>query len=99
MWRGIAGLDLTALGIPDEADFVRAYCEARGIAPPPNWDFYLAYSFFRIAAILQGVYARARAGNAAATDALEMGARVEPLAALGWQAAQRESARLAAAAR
>ncbi|MBO1114545.1 phosphotransferase [Bordetella petrii] len=93
LWRGIAGLDLAALGIPDEAAFVAAYCRARGIAAPANWDFYLAYSFFRIAAILQGVYARARAGNAAADDAREMGARVAPLAELGWQAAQRETAR------
>ncbi|WAI83242.1 MULTISPECIES: phosphotransferase family protein [Achromobacter] len=95
LWRGIAGLDLAALGIPSEAEFVRSYCRARGIAPPPNWDFYLAYSFFRIAAILQGVYARALAGNAAAADGKEMGARVAPLAGLGWDAAQRESARLA----
>lgn len=93
LWRGIGGLDLQALGIPDEASFVAAYCDARGIAAPANWDFYLAYSFFRIAAILQGVYARARAGNAAAPDALEMGARVAPLAELGWQAACREDAR------
>jgi len=92
LWRGIAGLDLPALGIPDEAAFVAAYCRARGIAAPANWDFYLAYSFFRIAAILQGVYARAQAGNAAAADAREMGARVAPLAELGWQAARRESA-------
>lgn len=95
LWRGIAGLDLVALGIPSEAEFVQSYCRARGIAPPPNWDFYLAYSFFRIAAILQGVYARALAGNAAAEDGKEMGARVAPLAGFGWDAAQRESARLA----
>lgn len=95
LWRGIAGLDLATLGIPDEAEFVRAYCQARGIEPPANWDFYLAYSFFRIAAILQGVYARAQAGNAAAADGMEMGARVAPLAELGWAAARRESARLA----
>ncbi|MBV7485089.1 phosphotransferase [Bordetella sp. BOR01] len=93
LWRGIAGLDLQALGIPDEAGFVAAYCRARGIGAPANWDFYLAYSFFRIAAILQGVYARGRAGNAAGDDAREMGARVAPLAALGWQAASRETAR------
>jgi len=93
LWRGIAGLDLQALGIPDENSFVAAYCAARGVRAPANWDFYLAYSFFRIAAILQGVYARARAGNAAAADAREMGARVAPLAELGWQAARRETAR------
>nr|WP_240039428.1 phosphotransferase [Achromobacter aloeverae] len=87
LWRGIAGLDLDALGIPGEADFVGGYCRARGLQPPAHWDFYLAYSFFRIAAILQGVYARSLAGNAAADDAREMGARVAPLAELGWAAA------------
>ncbi|MBX6318725.1 phosphotransferase [Pigmentiphaga sp.] len=93
LWRGIGGLDFRALGIPDEETFVATYCTARNIDPPANWDFYLAYSFFRIAAILQGVYARAKAGNAASADALEMGARVAPLAELGWEAACRESAR------
>ena len=93
LWRGIAGLDLRALGIPDEAAFVAAYCRERGIGAPPNWDFYLAYSFFRIAAILQGVYARGQAGNASGADAREMGARVGPLAELGWQAACRETPR------
>ncbi|OZI34007.1 phosphotransferase family protein [Bordetella genomosp. 10] len=97
LWRGIAGLDLDSLGIPGEAEFVADYCRARGIRPPDNWDFYLAYSFFRIAAILQGVYARGLAGNAAGDDAHEMGARVAPLAELGWAAAQAESGRGAGA--
>ncbi|MCD0505700.1 phosphotransferase family protein, partial [Bordetella petrii] len=99
LWRGIAGLDLPALGIPDETGFVAAYCRERGMQAPANWDFYLAYSFFRIAAILQGVYARAQAGNAAAADAREMGARVAPLAELGWQAACRETARTSSSGR
>ncbi|GAB1576797.1 phosphotransferase [Bordetella petrii] len=99
LWRGIAGLDLQALGIPGEDEFVAAYCRARGMEAPADWDFYLAYSFFRIAAILQGVYARAQAGNAAAHDAREMGARVAPLAELGWQAASRETTRRNAPAR
>ncbi|ANN76240.1 phosphotransferase family protein [Bordetella flabilis] len=89
LWRGIAGLDLPALGIPSEEQVVAGYCAARGIEPPRDWDVYLAYSFFRIAAILQGIYARAQAGNAAGADAAEMGARVAPLAQLGVQAAQR----------
>jgi aminoglycoside phosphotransferase (APT) family kinase protein len=89
LWRGIAGLDLDALGIPSEQQVVAAYCAARGIDAPRDWDVYLAYSFFRIAAILQGIHARAQAGNAAGDDAAEMGARVAPLALLGVQAAQR----------
>ncbi|WP_459615972.1 phosphotransferase [Bordetella sp. 2513F-2] len=91
LWRGLGGLDLAALGIPSEQEFLSAYCRARGIATPAHWNFYLAYSFFRIAAILQGVYHRARAGNAAADDAAAMGARVAPLAELGWEAANRHA--------
>jgi aminoglycoside phosphotransferase (APT) family kinase protein len=94
LWRGIAGLNLHALGIPSEEEVVAAYCAARGIAPPSDWNAYLAYSFFRIAAILQGIHARAQAGNAAGADAADMGARVAPLALLGLQSAQRLDASL-----
>ncbi|HGG04594.1 MAG TPA: phosphotransferase family protein [Aliiroseovarius sp.] len=63
--RGLGGLDRAALGIPDEDAYVAAYCARRGIDRPDNWAFYLGFSFFRLAAILEGVVARARAGNAA----------------------------------
>ncbi len=63
--RGLGGLDRAALGIPDEAAYVAAYCARRRIDPPDNWAFYLGFSFFRLAAILEGVVARAKGGNAA----------------------------------
>ncbi len=63
--RGLGGLERAALGLPDEAEYVAAYAAHRGINPPDNWPFYLAFAFFRLAAILEGVVARARAGNAA----------------------------------
>jgi aminoglycoside phosphotransferase (APT) family kinase protein len=63
-FRGLGGVDRAALGIPTEADYVTRYCERRGISGIDNWPFYLAFSFFRIAAILQGVYKRALDGNA-----------------------------------
>lgn len=62
--RGLGGLDRKALGIPDEAEYVAAYLRRRGLGPIENWPFYLAFSLFRIAAILQGVVRRAEDGNA-----------------------------------
>lgn len=67
--RGLGGLDRTALGMPDEAAYVARYCAARGIEKPDNWSFYLVFSYFRLAAILQGVVARAQGGNASNPDA------------------------------
>ncbi|TCD16678.1 phosphotransferase family protein [Oricola cellulosilytica] len=63
-FRGLGGVDRESLGIPGEENYVRRYCERRGIARIDNWKFYLAFSFFRIAAILQGVYKRSLDGNA-----------------------------------
>lgn len=80
LFRGIGGLDIGALGIPGEADYVAAYCRRTGRAAVAPWPFYMAYNMFRIAAILQGVYARALAGNAADARGLEMGAKVAPIA-------------------
>lgn len=63
-FRGLGGLDRNALGLPLEADYVASYCARRGIDRPKNWTFALAFSFFRAAAILQGVAKRAVDGNA-----------------------------------
>ena len=63
-FRGLGGLDRNALGLPLEADYVASYCARRGIERPKNWTFALAFSFFRAAAILQGVAKRAVDGNA-----------------------------------
>ena len=56
---GLCGRDLSTLGIPTEEEFLSHYCSLRGISHVPNWTFYMAFSFFRLAAILQGVYKRA----------------------------------------
>lgn len=63
-FRGLGGVDRAAIGIPSEADYVALYCRRRGIPAIDNWTFYLAFSFFRLAAICQGVYRRALDGNA-----------------------------------
>lgn len=77
---GLDGLDRTELGIPTEEEYVRMYCERRGIDSIPNWSFYLAFNFFRFAAIAQGVAKRALDGNASNKRASLAGKAVEPLA-------------------
>lgn len=88
VWRGIGGLDLARLGIPAEPQYVRAYAQATGLAIA-HWDFYLAYNLFRMAAILHGIAQRAADGTAAGHDAVEVGARAEPLANLALSIARR----------
>lgn len=85
--KGLAGLDIEALGIPGEEEYVAEYCRRMGIKGIDNWPFYLAFSFFRFAAICQGVKHRALQGNASSTDAEGVGAMAKPLAELGWQVA------------
>lgn len=63
-FRGLGGVDRAALGLPTEEDYIAAYCRRRGIGSIDNWGFFLAFSFFRLAAICQGVYKRALDGNA-----------------------------------
>jgi len=84
-FRGIKGADLAALGIPSEADYVAAYCRRTGRAGIPDWEFYLIFNMFRIAAILHGVLSRALQGNAASADAVAMGSRARPVADVAWR--------------
>ena len=91
-FRGIAGLDLAALGIPSEQTYVERYCQRTGRdidQVMAHWDFYLAYNLFRLAAILQGIVKRVAEGTASNTRAPATAERVEPLAQIGWQIAQR----------
>lgn len=81
--RGLKNEDLEALGIPDEEQLIRHYCTIANTPYPENWPFYLAFSFFRLAAILQGVYKRGLDGNASSERAIRMGKLVQPLAAQG----------------
>ena len=85
--RGLAGVNLEPLGIPTEAEYLIAYCQATGRAAidPDDWDFYTAYNLFRIGAIAQGIAGRVREGTATSADAREVGEAAGPLAELGWQ--------------
>ncbi len=91
--RGIAGLDLASLGIPSEDTHIRNYCERTGIATPEalraDWNFYLAYNMFRIAAILQGIAKRVEAGTASSAQAKASGDTARPMAQLAWSFARR----------
>tara|TARA_R110001599_G_scaffold8900_11_gene44128 strand:- start:1309 stop:2358 length:1050 start_codon:yes stop_codon:yes gene_type:complete len=77
---GLKGVDRESLGIPTEEQYVADYCKRMGIEQIENWSFYLAFSFFRLAAIVQGVAKRASEGNASNEHANKVGAFVEPLA-------------------
>jgi aminoglycoside phosphotransferase (APT) family kinase protein len=87
MYKGLLGLDLDALGIPSQDEYMRAYCDRTGrcdgITP-----FHLAFSLFRLAVILEGVLARARAGNAASSEAEQVGSLGLALADRGWDLVQ-----------
>jgi aminoglycoside phosphotransferase (APT) family kinase protein len=82
---GLGGIDRASLGIPDEQAYVESYCKLMGIDKITNWNFYLAFSFFRLAAIAQGVAKRAQDGNASNKEAMKIGAIVQPLATYALQ--------------
>jgi aminoglycoside phosphotransferase (APT) family kinase protein len=85
-FRGMAGNDFAALGIPSEHDYVERYCRraARGPIDPHDWEFCMAFSMFRLAAILQGIARRAVDGTSASADAVANGARARAIADAAW---------------
>lgn len=91
VFRGLAGQDLRALGIPTETEFVTAYCRRTGRGGIPGFEYYLVFNLFRIAAILHGVWARALQGNASSDNALALGRRAETIAAIAWSMAQQQA--------
>ncbi|HLG88694.1 MAG TPA: phosphotransferase [Alphaproteobacteria bacterium] len=86
-FRGLAGVDLDALGIPNESQYIRSYCERTGrdLIDPADWDFYLAYNMFRLACIRQGILKRALEGNASSQQAEEVGRRAGETAMSAWR--------------
>jgi len=92
-FRGLGGVDLASLGIPDEKSYVRRYCERTGRPDPDavmaDWNFYLAYNMFRLAGILQGIAKRVEMGTASSAQARQAGAGARPLAEMGWAIAQK----------
>ena len=89
----LAGHDLKALGLPSMADYVEAYVARTGLDPRPHLPAYLAYNFFRIAAILQGIIGRVRDGTATSEFAPKKADMIRPLADTAWQFARDAGAR------
>ena len=86
---GYAGLDLKAFGIPERGRVSRRLCPAHRPQEVPSWDFYLAFSLFRLAAIVQGVYKRGLDGNASSETATKYGNRAKAMADLAWSIVER----------
>ena len=92
LFSGLAGMDLAALGIPSEDDYAAAYCRRTGRDGLPNVDYLVVFCLFRLAAIIHGIKGRLVRGNASSAHAAQMVERLEPLAELALQ--QAEKARL-----
>jgi aminoglycoside phosphotransferase (APT) family kinase protein len=88
----LGGRDLSLLGIPARDNYVDAYRARTGLDPRPHLSVYLAYNFFRLAAIIQGIAGRLRDGTAASGNAAAMGPMVRPLAAKAWEFAREAAA-------
>jgi len=89
----LGGVDLEALNIPSEGDYVAAYCRRTGREGIADLDFYMAFNLFRLAGIVHGIKGRLVRGNASSAHAAEMVTRLEPLADLAWAQAQKAGAR------
>jgi aminoglycoside phosphotransferase (APT) family kinase protein len=83
---GLGGADLEALGVPSEADYVAAYCRRTGRDNIPSWDFYIAFNYFRLAAIFHGIKGRVIRGTASSAHARERAESFPALALLAEQA-------------
>jgi aminoglycoside phosphotransferase (APT) family kinase protein len=89
IFTGLAGMDLAALGIPSEDEYVAAYCRRTGREHLPHKDYLIVFCLFRLAAILHGIKGRLARGNASSAHAAQMVERLEPLAELAWAEAQK----------
>ena len=81
----MAGINRADQGIPSDEAYIERYCERTGRSGIDNWNFYVVFCFFRLAAILQGVKKRGLDGNASSEEAVARGALIVPLAELGLQ--------------
>lgn len=81
--KGLAGVDRAALGIPSDEEYIARYCERTGRRGIDNWNFYMVFSLFRLAAICQGIVKRAQIGTASSQEADSRGDSVVPLAEMG----------------
>ena len=78
--KGLMGVDRQSLGIPTDEQYIARYCERTGRDGIDNWNFYIVFSMFRLAAIAQGIVKRAQIGTASSAEADSRGDLVTPLA-------------------
>jgi aminoglycoside phosphotransferase (APT) family kinase protein len=83
-------LDTASSGIPPEAAYVARYCAQTGREALPEWKFYVVFSLFRLAAIVQGVYKRGLQGNASSPEAIAFGEQCRQLSTAAWKIVERE---------
>jgi aminoglycoside phosphotransferase (APT) family kinase protein len=85
--QGLLGLDLEALAVPAVSDYLAEYCKRLGreVLAPHEWEYYIVFNMFRLAAILQGIAARAIQGNASSQQAAVLGSGARPLAEEAWR--------------
>jgi aminoglycoside phosphotransferase (APT) family kinase protein len=88
LYNGLGGVDVAALGIPEEAEYVAAYCRHTGRAAIADWEFYMAYSLFRFAAICQGIAQRVIDGTAASPEGRRIGSLAQPFGEQAWALAK-----------
>jgi aminoglycoside phosphotransferase (APT) family kinase protein len=88
LYQGLSGVDVAERGIPNEAEYVASYCRHTGRAVIAGWEFYLAYSLFRFAAICQGIAKRAIDGTAASKEAVAIGSLARPFGEQAWALAR-----------
>ena len=88
VFRGLAGVDLAPLGIPSVAEYVAAYDARTGRRPGGDWEIYVVFNLFRLAAIIQGIAKRSLDGTAADPEAAALGRMARPIAETGWRLAQ-----------
>ena len=82
--QSLSNVNYKELGIPDAEDYIKMYCEQTNRKEIDNIDFYLAYNFFRLAGILQGILGRVRDGTAANQNAAERASGVRNLSDTAW---------------
>jgi len=90
---GLAGADLTGLNIPSEEEYLALYAERSGLSSTADYDYFVAFSFFRLAAIIHGIKGRLARGTAASADASERVKSLPELTELAWEQARRAGAK------
>jgi aminoglycoside phosphotransferase (APT) family kinase protein len=85
---GLVGANLTSLNIPSEQEYVAAYCMRTGRHSIPGYEFYIAFGFFRMAAIFHGIKGRVIRGTASSAEAIERVKAFPELAEIAWNQAR-----------